>query len=926
MRLFHLGWALAVFAAPSWTQQYTISTVAGGAPPATPAPGTAVPIGNPVGVATDSAGNAYFTSLNCVFKLDLKGVITRIAGTSRLGYYGDGGAAASAQFNVPEGVAVDSAGNIYVADVHNNRVRRISNGVVTTVAGGGSAIPGDGGPATNAFLFAPNGVAVDAAGNLYIADSGNNRVRMVSASGTITTLAGTGTAGFSGDNGLALNAQLNSPEYVAVDGAGILYISDTGNNRIRRVSPTGTITTLAGNGGAGFSGNNGPAVNAALNGPEGVAVDSAGNVFILDSNNLRVRKVSSTGVITTVAGTGVNGNSGDGGLAISAQLSESYGLAIDSFGNLFIASYNSQSIREVSAGGTISTVAGPGAFLLSNNQAATSTQIAPTGVAVDSSGNFYIADNSRVYKVSPQGIITTIAGTGACCGPGQSNVAAANDNISPQRVSVDLSGNLYITDFYAVVHKVSPNGLITTIAGNGTPGYSGDGAAATSAKLATSPGGMAIDGGGNLYLADTGNNRIRKISAGGTITTVAGSGVAGFAGDGGSPTVAQLNQPQGVALDAQGNLYIADTNNHRIRKVTAGQNGTISTIAGTGSPGGAGDGGPAANAQLQYPEGIALDIQGDIFVADSSNNRVREISTAGTINTIGGNGSYAYAGDCGPGSSAQLANPRDVAIDTGGNLYIADSGNNAVRRLQSPRNPTLLCSVVDAASESILPVSPGKIVVLYGTGMGPSALAIAAPANGVFGSQLSGTSVTFNNVPAPLIYTFAGQLSAIVPYEVANSAVAQVTVSYGGASSTFAVPVAATAPSIFTANGSGIGEAASVNNADSTLNSAGNPVKVGGYIQLYATGEGQTSPAGMDGALAPLTLPLPAPIAPVTATVGGIPATVVYAGAAPGAVAGLMQVNVQIPSGVQTGSSVPVFLQVGSSTTPAGVTIAVAGP
>jgi uncharacterized protein (TIGR03437 family) len=373
-----------------------------------------------------------------------------------------------------------------------------------------------------------------------------------------------------------------------------------------------------------------------------------------------------------------------------------------------------------------------------------------------------------------------------------------------------------------------------------------------------------------------------------------------------------------------GNLYIADSNNNRIRKVSPGPSGTIITLAGNGT-GGLGDGGPAASAQLQNPQGIAIDSQGNLFIADAGNSRVREISASGTITTVAGTGSFAYFGDCGPGASAQLSFPRDAAVDGSGNLYIADSNNNAVRRLQPTSRPTLVCALADAASESVLPVTPGKIVVIYGTSMGPSTISIAAPVNGAFGSQLAGSSVSFNGVAAPLIYTLAGQISAIVPYEVTGSSVAQVSVSYAGQSSTFAVPVAAAAPSIFTANGSGVGQAAAVNNVDSTLNSAANPVKVGGYIQLYATGEGQTSPAGMDGVLAPLTLPLPAPLLAVTATVGGQNATVVYAGAAPGAVAGLMQVDVLIPAGVPTGSQVPVVLQVGTAATGAGVSIAVSG-
>ena len=912
-----------MLAAASPAQQYTMSTIAGGAPPATPAPGTSVSIGNPLGTAADNAGNAYFSSLNCVFRLDTHGVVILMAGTSRAGFSGDGGAAINAQLFSPNGLAVDSAGNVFIADNGNNRIRKVSNGVITTVAGGGSASPGDGGAATSATLQSPTGVAVDTQGNLYIADSGENRVRKVSTTGVISTIAGNGTAGYAGDNGSALSARLSQPRYVAVDTQGNVIISDTGNNRVRKVSASGTITTIAGNGTAGYSGDNGPGANAALNAPEGVAADSAGNVFVVDSNNERVREISLSGIITTVAGNGGNGNTGDGGPAISAQLNGSYGLALDGAGDLFLASYYSFSIREVWASGIITTVAGTNAYYSGDNGAAPSAQLIPAGVAVDSQGNIYVADNSRVRKVTPAGIITTVAGTGQCCGPGQNNVPATSAVISPQKVAADSSGNLYITDFFSVIHKVSASGTITTIAGNGTAGYGGDNGPAVSAMLGASPGGLAVDGAGNVFIADTANNRVRKVSLTGVITTVAGNGTAGFAGDNGPAVAAQLSQPTGVAVDGQGNLYIADTSNSRIRRVSAA--GTITTVAGSGTPGYSGDGGPALNAQLQNPQSVAIDAQGNLVIADSVNNVIRFVSSSGVINTVGGNGSYAYTGDCLPGSSAELANPRDATVDGAGNILIADSDNKAIRHLQPSAKPTLVCSLADAASEAILPVTPGKIVVIYGTGMGPAALSVATPFNGAFGSQLAGTTVTFNGVAAPLLYTVAGQVSAIVPYETAGSAVAQINVSYSGQSSAFAVPVVAAAPSVFTSNGSGIGQAAVVNNADGTINSPANPAKIGSYIQIYATGEGQTSPAGLDGALAPLQLPLPAPILPVSVTVGGLPATVAYAGASPGAVAGLMQVNVQIPSGVTPGSAVPLTLQVGSASSGAGVTIAVSG-
>jgi len=926
MKTLRICFGLLVISGTSWAQ-YLISTVAGGAPPPTPVPGLMASIGRAYGMATDSAGNAYFTTLNCVFKLDLNGVVTRIAGTSRLGFSGDGGAATLAQLNNPNGLAVDSAGNVYVVDFGNGRVRKISNGIITTVAGNGVfGTAGNGGPATNAQLQYPNGVAVDSSNNLFIAD--NNVVRKVAANGIISTVAGNGTGGFSGDGEAAAYAELQGVQYVAVDGSGNLFIADTGNNRIRKVSANGIITTLAGTGTAGYSGDGGPAANAQLQTPQGVAVDGAGNVYIADGNNNRVRKVSSAGIITTVVGAGTGPGNGDGGPAASGQINGPLGVALDAAGDLFIAEYYGSRIREVSKG-IINTVAGTGAQFSGDNGAAPSAQLAsPGGIAVDASGNLFIDDGTaRLRKVAANGIITTVAGNGICCQGGTTGgVPATSTSVNDGRVAVDGSGNLYITDFFSAVRKVSTNGIITTIAGNGTTGFAGDGGPATSAELGLSPNGVAVDTSGNVFIADTGNNRIRKVSTTGIITTLAGNGTAGLAGDGGPATAAELSYPLGVAVDASGNVYIADTNNNSIRKVSPG--GIITTLAGNGTGGFSGDGGLAASAQLNRPGGVAVDTHGNIFIADTDNSRVREVSSSGIITTVAGNGAGGfvggYSGDCGPAASAQLSLPGDVAVDSSGNVYILDTDNNAVRRLQPTSKPTLVCAVADAASEGLGPVSPGKIVVIYGTGLGSSPISYTAPANGIFGTQLAGTSVSVNGVAAPLIYTLPGQVSAIVPYETTGST-AQFAISYQGQTSTFAVPVAAVAPSLFTANSSGIGQAAAINNVDGSYNSASDPVSIGGYIQLYATGEGQTSPAGVDGAVAALTPPFPAPIPAVQATVGGLPAVVEYAGAAPGSVAGLMQVNVQIPAGVQPGSQVPVVVQVGTASTCPGVTIAVAG-
>ena len=338
--------------------------------------------------------------------------ITTFAGTGVPGFSGDGGPAVQARLNSPHGVAVDGAGNVYVADNWNHRIRKVDpSGTTATIAGTGvSGFSGDGGPAVQARLNSPHGVAVDGAGNVYVADNWNHRIRKVDPSGTTATIAGTGVSGFSGDGGPAVQARLNSPHGVAVDGAGDVYVADTNNHRLRRVDSSGTTATIAGTGVSGFSGDGGPAVQAQLNLPHGVAVDGSGNVFIADTNNHRIRKVDSSGTITTIAGTGVSGFSGDGGPAVQAQLNLPHGVAVDGSGNVFIADTNNHRIRKVDSSGTITTIAGTGVSGFSGDGGpAVQAQLnLPHGVAVDGSGNVFIADtnNHRIFKLPLYGRVS----------------------------------------------------------------------------------------------------------------------------------------------------------------------------------------------------------------------------------------------------------------------------------------------------------------------------------------------------------------------------------------------------------------------------------------------------------------------------------------------------------------------------------------
>jgi len=679
---------LVLLSAPAARGQNVITTVAGSTWVfrGDGGPATNAPLGGPYGVAVDAEGNIYASDEgnNRVVKVSPAGILTVVAGNGVEGFSGDGGPATSASLYRPTGVAVDAAGNLYVADQYNYRVRMVSpSGIISTVAGSGPADPysggfsGDGGPATRAWLYVPTGVAVDAAGSLYIADFARDRVRKVSRSGTISTVAGNGSRGFSGDGGPATSASLNGPSGVAVDPVGNLYIADEANQRVRKVNPAGIISTVAG-GGYAYPGDGGPATRASLNYPQGLAVDGAGNLYV--STASLVQKVTPSGIITTVAGNGLWGYSGEDVRATAASLFCPSGVAVDAAGNLYIADWGNHRIRKVSPSGTISTVAGNGEYKFGGDGGpATAASLNYTGsVAVDATGALYIgdSDNYRVRRVAPSGIITTIAGGrfGYSSGDGGPATAAAlGDTLA---VAVDAAGNLYIADrFNGCVFKVTPAGIINTAAGRaGSGGYSGEGGPATAAYI-SAPMGVAAAPDGSLYIAAPFVSRVLRVSPAGIITTVAGNGQSAYSGDGGPATSASLGSPSGVAVDAAGNLYIAVGD--RIRKVDA--SGIISTVAGGGYayPG---DGGPATSASLAAG-GVAVDAAGNLYIADTLHYGIRKVSASGIITTVAGNGRYGFSGDGGPATGASLRGPQGVAVDAAGNVYIGDSGNDRVRKV-----------------------------------------------------------------------------------------------------------------------------------------------------------------------------------------------------------------------------------------------------
>jgi uncharacterized protein (TIGR03437 family) len=620
-----------------------------------------------------------------------QGLITTVAGTDWL-FPANGKAARNAPLGRVAGVAIDNAGNLLVADPDNAQVFRIDvNGVITVVAGNGiTGFSGDNGPAAGASLQGPTGVAVDSAGNIYVADAADYRVRKVSAAGIISTFAGTGHNDYSGDGGPAVAARVSVPNAVAVDRAGNVYIADTGNGRVRKVTPDGRITTIAGTGGdpRGPLGDGGPASAAIIGSPTDLVFDAAGNLYVADSYSRLVRKIDSSGVIRTVAGSDSYASPVDGVPALTASLRGPLRIALTSAGLLYITDTTNNIVRMVDASGIIKTIAGNGqaAYAGDGGAALSASLDSPAGIAVDAAGNLLIADslNQRVRRVTPAGTLDTVAGNAGYRFGGDGGPALAAQFNQPAGVAADGAGNLYIVDTLGNrVRKLAPNGAISTIAGTGERGYAGDGGPATSARL-FEPRTATLDSAGNLYISDSGNQVVRKVSADGKISTIAGTGSGGYSGDGLPATQARLSYPEGIGLDPAGNLYVADTGSFTVRKI--GVDGTISTYAGNASPGSdttpSGDGGPATNAALGYLDGLAVDRAGNVYVTEIYLGRVRRIDPSGKISTVAGLIGATVKGDGGPATKAYI-NPTGLAVDAAGNLLIADQGFSCIRRVNA---------------------------------------------------------------------------------------------------------------------------------------------------------------------------------------------------------------------------------------------------
>jgi sugar lactone lactonase YvrE len=716
--------------------------------------------------------------------------IYTVAGSGAYGYEGDGGAATEATLTYVTSVAVDSGGNVFIADQNNNAVRRVDakTGVLTTVAGTGQAgYSGDSGTATSALLNNPTALAFDAADNLYVADSNNNAVRRVDAkTGTITTVAGNGTATPDTGSGAATSLGLYYPSAIATDSSGNLYIGT--NGLVRKVTAaTGVIATYAGGGNSYSSnGDGGPATSATFGSVQSLALDSTGNLYIADPSKSLIRKVTAaTGIITTVAGSTTATAIGDGGPATSAQLIQPDSVAVDRNGNLFIADTGNGIIREVTgATGVIRTVVGhAGTACLGvsgdGSPALSATLCGPWGIALNAAGDIYIADtySYRVRKATASATPPTQAAatpsfslatgtyvqgqtlTISDATPGAAIYVTIN-GASPTtlglgyRTPITISGSGTVQAIavapgflpsapVSATYTIStpPNSILSVVAGTGNYGPYSTGGAATSTNLANLTG-VAVDTHGNQFLADYSDGVIWKVSADtGLIQIFAGTyglTIPG-GGDGGPATSATLNYPEFVACDGIGNVYISETGSGRVRKVDA-KSGIITTVAGDGfySPG-SGDGGPATSATIVDPGPLTLDTAGNLYVADLDTNVVRKVDAkSGIISTVAGNSKYGYSGDGGPATSATFKQMYGLAVDGQGNLYIADTYNGRIR-------------YVDASTGIVSTIAGGGLFGSSGDGGPPTqahiypfGLALDPSGNLYFGNELN----TVRKLPA----------------------------------------------------------------------------------------------------------------------------------------------------------------------------------
>ncbi len=687
------------------------------------------------GVAMDRAGNTYVadTFNSTIRKVTPTGAVMTMAGLA--GFTGtNDGISTAARFYRPFGLAVDTNGNVYVADTYNQTIRKITPaGAVTTLAGSPGLINTNDGTGSAARFNYPLDVAVDTNGTVYVADNGNHTIRKITPGGVVTTFAG--QAGVPGSaNGTGTGASFNAPGGVTVGTNGAVFVADTYNHAIRKITAAGVVSIFAG--AVTVSGtNNGTLFAARFDTPFGITADTNGNLYVADTYNHTIRKVTAASVVTTVAGLATVSGRADG-TNTTARFNYPTSVAVDHAGNVSTADYSNNLLRRMATNQAVVTLAGRAGGAGSADGTGTDARFNyPSGMAMDGSTNLYVADlaNHIIRKITPAGVVTTLAGLAGTTGTNNGTGAAARFN-TPISVGVDTNGNVYVADTYNhTVRKITPAGVVTNFAGLATVSGTNNGTG-TAARF-NSPWGVTVGTNGNVYVADTGNNMIRMITPAGVVTTLAGS--TNYGGGDGVGVAATFSNPAGIAADKAGNLYVTDRGNYTVRKITPA--GAVSTLAGLAGNAGAVDA-TGTNARLFLVFGVAVDGSNNVYVTESidqfsggGSHTIRKITPAGVVTTLGGIPGVAGSAN-GSGWTAHFYSPQGIAVTPDGNVFVADSFNHAIRRGYSapPDMP-----VVDVTSDK-----PGVLRHLDVTNLtttGWSWSIVRYPANAV--AQLSATTI-----------------------------------------------------------------------------------------------------------------------------------------------------------------------------------------
>lgn len=627
-----------------------------------------------------SAAVALFIAIAFGVEAPAQLAVSTVAGsTTGGGYVDDQGV--SARFSYPVGVAVDSAGTVYVGDQTNHVIRRISrDNRATTLAGLGMKAGAADGHGTSARFNNPFGVAVDGGGNVYVADSWNHAIRKITPSGVVSTLAGSlGVAGTADGTGGA--ARFTYPAGVAVDSSGNVYVADTNNHTIRKITPAGVVTTVAGS--ARFAGtSDGTGSQARFQYPFGVDVDADGTLYVADTWNHTIRKITPGGVVTTIAGSGGNEGQSDG-TGSTARFELPWAVDLDGSGDLLVADTGNQLIRRIALStGVVTSIAGHADTTGRSDGIGTASYFfSPAGIAFDPlSGGMFVADRGNMAIRYIGSTLQTFLFAGSIPTAGTTNaIGTAARFLYPEGIAADAAGNIYVSDNTDTIRRIAPNGQVTLFAGAVDQLGSTDGPGAT-ARFEV-PRGLATDSLGNVYVADYGNYTIRKITPGAIVSTFAGSAGRDGDSDGTGPS-ARFDLPTGVAVDSLNNVYVADSYNNKIKIID--QSGTVRTLAG-GSFGS--DDGVGASAGFRVPLAVAVDAARNVYVADWGNSLIRKVAPDGRVTTVAGLRNQTGYRD-GSKATALFDSPIAIAARPDGTLYVLEEGSHAIRRIDPNGNVT----------------------------------------------------------------------------------------------------------------------------------------------------------------------------------------------------------------------------------------------